>query len=181
MQLRVLFFFLFVATISYAIADSSSSSSESKETAVDALKNIGKSADNIVKQFGKGFAAVAKGNLGTVNLTKVLKSVEDRLKLPTLSKYSKEAKSQIVAAREQVANALLEGSSDLIGALKDAVELAIRASTPIENLIEIFDTIKDVYFHVAVNNSIAIGLNIIEDGVLICQVIVETMKVALKV
>lgn len=34
----------------------SSSSSESKETAVDALKNIGKSADNIVKQFGKGFA-----------------------------------------------------------------------------------------------------------------------------
>lgn len=111
----------------------------------------------------------------------MLKSVEDRLKLPTLSKYSKEAKSQIVAAREQVANALLEGSSDLIGALKDAVELAIRASTPIENLIEIFDTIKDVYFHVAVNNSIAIGLNIIEDGVLICQVIVETMKVALKV
>lgn len=32
------------------------SSSESKETAVDALKNIGKSADNIIKQFGKGFS-----------------------------------------------------------------------------------------------------------------------------
>lgn len=125
--------------------------------------------------------AVAKGNLGTVNLTKALKSVEDRLKLPNLSKYSKEAKSQIEAARDQVANALLEGSSDLIAVLTDAIQLAIRSTEPIKALVDVFDAIKDVYFDIAVNNSLAIGLNVIQDGVLMCQVIIETMKVALQV
>lgn len=119
--------------------------------------------------------------MGTVNLTKALKSVEDRLKLPNLSKYSKEAKSQIEAARDQVANALLEGSSDLIAVLTDAIQLAIRSTEPIKALVDVFDAIKDVYFDIAVNNSLAIGLNVIQDGVLMCQVIVETMKVALQV
>ncbi|XP_003690519.1 uncharacterized protein LOC100870850 [Apis florea] len=178
MQLKALFFLLFAATISYAIADSSSS--ESKETAVDALKNIGKSADNIIKQFGKGASAIAKGNLGTVNLTKALKAAEDRLKLPNLSKYSKEAKSQIEAARDQVANALEEGSADLLAALKNGIQLALRSSESIEALVDIFDVIRNVYLEIAIKNPLIIGLSVIEDGVLICQVIVESAKVAVK-
>lgn len=123
---------------------------------------------------------MAKGNLGTVNLTKVLKSAEERLKLPNLAKYSKEVKSQILAARDQVANALLEGSSDVLAVLKDAVQLALRSTAPIESLVETFDTIKDVYFEIAINNSVTIGLSVLEDGILICQAIVESMKAALK-
>lgn len=119
--------------------------------------------------------------MGTVNLTKALKAAEDRLKLPNLSKYSKEAKSQIEAARDQVANALEQGSADLLAALKNGIQLALRSSESIEALVDIFDVIRNVYLEIAIKNPLIIGLNVIEDGVLICQVIVESAKVAVKV
>lgn len=116
--------------------------------------------------------------MGTVNFTKALKAAEDRFKLPNLSKYSKEAKAQIEAAREQVANALEEGSADLSAVLKDGIQLALRSSESVQALADIFEVIRNVYLEIAIKNPLIIALSVMDDAILVCQAIVESAKVA---